>query len=252
MARKSKIDIPAVVIRNGIICFIVLFIVMWVWKSALNFLHTASIFRIQKVTADADVKFLETRLSNKLRGKNIFSVDLKRLHREIRAIFPQVYDLSVERRFPDSIHVNAKRRDPFAQVMAEDGNYLMIDDEGVIIAFAQKPVEKYPTVIHSHIDKQRIALGMRLATEEIKTAIMVIKAYDNNNNLSKYPITDVDVDNLSKVSFKIGPFLEIILDNEDVASKLDMLVSLIQQKKLDFREIQYIDLRFKEPVVGRK
>ncbi|MBL8013189.1 MAG: FtsQ-type POTRA domain-containing protein [Candidatus Omnitrophica bacterium] len=252
MARKSKIDIPAVVIRNGILCFIILLFVMWVWKSASNFLHTAPIFRIEKVTADADVKFLEARLSGKLRGKNIFSVDLKRLHREIRAIFPQVYDLSVERRFPDSIHINAKRRDPLAQVLADDASYLVIDDEGVIIAFAQKPVEKYPSIIHAHIGKQKIALGTRLATQEIKSAITVIKAYENNNTLSKYPLSDIDVDNLTKIGFKIGPFLEIILDNEDISSKLDMLVSLIQQKRLDFREIKYIDLRFKEPVVGKK
>lgn len=251
MPRKSKIDIPAVVIRNGILSLAVLLFLLWIWKATTNFLHTASIFRIQKVTADTDVKFLETRLSNKLRGKNIFSVDLKRLHREIRSIFPQVYDLSVERRFPDSIHVNAKRRDPFAQVMAA-GNYLIIDDEGVIIAFAQKPVEKHPLVIHAHVEKQKIALGARLASPEIKAAIAVIKTFYNNNTISKYPITDVDVDNLTKISFKIGPYLEIILDNEDVSAKLDMLVSLIIQKRLDFREVKYIDLRFKEPVVGRK
>jgi cell division septal protein FtsQ len=62
----------------------------------------------------------------------------------------------------------------------------------------------------------------------------------------------VDVDNLSKVSFNIGPMLQIILDKEDSARKLEMLVSLISQKKLDFREVKYIDLRFKEPVVGKK
>ncbi len=62
----------------------------------------------------------------------------------------------------------------------------------------------------------------------------------------------MDVDNLSKVSFNIGPMLEIILDKEDSARKLELLVSLISQKKLDFREVKYIDLRFKEPVVGKK
>lgn len=251
MARKSKIDIPAVVIRNGILCLIVLLFALWLWKSTVNFLNTASIFRIQQVTTDADVKFLEMRLSNKLRGKNIFSVDLKRLHREIRSLFPQVYDLSVERRFPDTIHVNAKRRDPFAQTVV-NGRYVVIDDEGVIIAVDQKPAEKYPVITHAHLEKQKIALGSRFANQEIKSAIMIIKAFYNNTHLMKYPITDLDVDNLTKIVFKVGPYLEIILDNEDVASKLDMLVSLILQKRLDFREVKYIDLRFKEPVVGRK
>lgn len=250
MARKSKIDIPASVIRNGIICFIVLLFAGWVWRSTVDFLNTDPIFRIQKVTTDPDVRFLETRLLMKLRGKNIFAVDLRRLHREIRSLFPQIYDLSVERRFPDTIHINARRRDPFAQVMSAQ-NFLIIDDEGVVISMDRKPAEKYPLIVHAHLENQKIALGARLVTSEVKAAITVINAFLNNNSLSKYPISDVDVDNLTKITFKIGPLLEIILDSEDVPAKLDMLVSLIVQKKLDFRAIKYIELRFKEPVVSR-
>ena len=251
MARKNKVDIPAVVIRNGIILLFVLLVTVWVWKSVDGYLHSAPIFRIQEVTADPDVKFLEQRILTKLRGQNIFTVDLNRLHREIRSMFPQIYELSVERRFPDSIHINAKRRDPFAQVLVNQ-NYFTIDDEGVVIFIDRKPFAKFPLVIQSHLEKKRLVLGTRLATDEIKTAVAVIKAFYNNNTLSKYPISDVDVDNLSKVSFKIGPLLEIILDKDDITAKLDLLVSLISQKKLDFREVKYIDLRFKEPVVGRK
>lgn len=251
MARKNKVDIPAVVIRNGIIILFVLLITFWVWKSADGYLHHAPIFRIQKVTADPDVKFLEQRILSRLRGQNIFMVDLNRLHREIRSMFPQIYDLSVERRFPDGIHINARRRDPFAQVLINQ-NYFTVDDEGVVIFIDHKPFAKYPLIINTHLEKRRVVLGTKLATEEIKTAVTVIKAFFSNNLLSKYPISNVDVDNLSKVSFKIGPLLEIILDKEDVAVKLELLVSLISQKKLDFREIKYIDLRFKEPVVGRK
>lgn len=251
MARKNKIDIPTIFIRNGIIALVIFLFALWVWNSAANFLHTAPIFRIQEVTADPDVKFLESKILGRLRGKNIFSIDLKRLHREIRAVFPQIYDLSIERRFPDTVHINAKRRDPFAQVLVKD-NYLTIDEEGVVIFIEAQPSAQLPLIRNSHLEKRKVVLGARLATAEIKTAIEVIEAFYNNNDLSKYPITDVDVDNLSKVSFKIGPMLEIILDKDDSARKLEILVSLIAQKKLDFREVKYIDLRFKEPVVGKK
>lgn len=251
MAKKNKIDIPAVFIRNGMVILFVMLVTFWIWKSVDGFLHSAPIFRVQEVSADPDVKFLEPRILNRLRGQNIFTVDLKRLHREIRSLFPQIYDLSVERRFPDAIHINAKRRDPFAQVLVNQ-NYLTIDDDGVVILIDRKPSLKYPLIVHSHLEKRKVVLGTRLATDEIKTAVAVIKSFYNNNQLSKYPISDIDVDNLSKVSFKIGPLLEIILDKDDIASRLDLLVTLISQKKLDFREVKYIDLRFKEPVVGRK
>ncbi len=251
MARKSKIDIPAVMIRNGMILLGVLLLGLWLWQGVNGFLHKAPLFRVQQVTADLDVQFLAPRILEKLRGQNIFNVDLVRLHREIRTVFPQIYDLNVERRFPDTIHINAKRRDPFAQILVKQ-NYLTIDQEGVIILIDRKPAAKLPLVQYPQIEKKRLVVGMRIASEEIRTAIRIINAFYRNNGLSKYPISDVNVENLTKITFNIGPVLEIIVDKDDVEQKLDMLVFLIAQKKLDFREVKYIDLRFKEPVVGRK
>ncbi len=251
MARKSKIDIPAVAVRNGIIVLGVLLFGLWLWQGVNGFLHKAPLFRVQQVTADPDVQFLAPRILEKLRGHNIFTVDLVRLHREIRAVFPQIYDLNVQRRFPDTVHIHAKRRDPFAQIMVNQ-NYLTIDQEGVIILIDRKPVPKLPLVKYPQLEKKRLVVGMRLAADEIRTAIRIIDAFYRNNGLSKYPISDINVENLTKITFNIGPVLEIIIDREDIAQKLDTLVFLIAQKKLDFREIKYIDLRFKEPVVGRK
>lgn len=251
MARKSKVDIPAVAVRNGIIILGVMLFVLWLWQGINGFLHKAPLFRIQMVTADPDVQFLAPRILQRIRGQNIFSVDLVRLHRDIRSVFPQIYDLSVQRRFPDTIHINAKRRDPFAQILVNQ-SYVTIDQEGVVILIDRKAEAKLPLVHFSQLEKKRLVVGMRLAAEEIRTAIRVIDAFYRNNGLSKYPISDVNVDNLTKVTFKIGPMLEIIIDKDDIAAKLDMLVFLISQKKLDFREVKYIDLRFKEPVVGKK
>ena len=251
MAKKSKIDIPAIVIRNGIIILFFLLVVLWIWNSAGHFLQTAPLFRIQEVTTDPDVQFLQAKILGRLRGQNIFSIDLNRLHREIRSLFPQIYDLGIERRFPDTIHINAKRREPFAQVLVKQ-NYLTIDEEGVVIFIDHKPAPKLPLIKNSNLEKRRVLLGSKLATLEIKAAIATLEAFYNNNGLSKYPISEIDVENLSKISFNIGPTLEIILDKDDIAQKLEMLVFLIAQKKLDFREVKYIDLRFKEPVVGKK
>lgn len=251
MARKSKIDIPTVFIRNVIIVLFFLLVVCWIFAGVNHFLQNAPLFRIQAVTADKDVQFLESKILGRLRGQNIFTVDLKRLHREIRTLFPQIYDLNVERRFPDTIHINAKRRDPFAQVLVKQ-NYLTIDEEGVVIFIDPKPSPKLPLIINSHLEKRKVVLGAKLATPEIIAAVGIIEAFYNNNGLAKYPLSGLDVDNLSKISFNIGPMLQIILDKDDVAQKLETLVFLISQKKLDFREVKYIDLRFKEPVVGRK
>ncbi len=251
MAKKSKVDIPAVYIRNGIVLFFILIVGLWAYRNAEQFLQTAPLFRIKDVTSDANVQFLQAKVLSQIKGQNIFSVDLKKLHRNIRALYPQVYDLRVERRFPDTIYVDAKRRDAFAQILVKQ-NYLTIDDQGIVIFIDRKPVSSLPLIKNAKLDKLRITLGAKLSMPEVTTAIETIQAFKNNASLNKYPISDVDVGALSKTSFFIGSELQIILDQNDIDQKLDMLALLITQKKLNFREVKYIDLRFKEPVVGRK
>lgn len=251
MARKSKIDIPASYIRNGIVVFILLIVGFWMFRNASEFFRTAPLFRIKDVTSAADVQFLQAKVLREIKGKNIFAVDLKQLHKNLRALYPQIYDLKVERRFPDTIDISAKRREAFAQILVKQ-NYLTIDDQGIVIFADKKPVPQMTLIKNAKLDKLKIFLGSKLQTPEVTTAIEIIQSFKSNTSLNKYPISDVDVGALSKTNFYIGSELQVILDQDDIDQKLDMLVRLIAQKKLDFREVKYIDLRFKEPVVGKK
>ena len=46
--------------------------------------------------------------------------------------------------------------------------------------------------------------------------------------------------------------LKIIVDRDNIPHKMKILELVLSQAKPDFEGVQYIDLRFKEPILGKK
>ena len=46
--------------------------------------------------------------------------------------------------------------------------------------------------------------------------------------------------------------LKIIMDEDDLDHELKMLSLVLSQAKVDANNIKYIDMRFKEPILGKK
>ena len=46
--------------------------------------------------------------------------------------------------------------------------------------------------------------------------------------------------------------LNIMIDKDGVNRKLKLLPLVLSQNKIDVKEIKYIDLRFQEPLIGKK
>ena len=60
------------------------------------------------------------------------------------------------------------------------------------------------------------------------------------------------MENLSKIHLVIGRNLDIIVDKDRIQDKLKNLELIFTQGKLDLSTVKYIDLRFNEPVLGKK
>jgi hypothetical protein len=60
------------------------------------------------------------------------------------------------------------------------------------------------------------------------------------------------VENLSKIFLELESGLMIIMDGQNLVDKVHMLNLLLSQKQINLQRVNYIDLRFKEPVMGMK
>jgi len=250
MARKNKVHIPVIYVLRVIAWFFLAFLVFSTYIKVKGFFLTSPIFAVREVMVDASIQFIDMRELRKLKGKNIFHIDLDQLAKKINSRYPQIAQLRIVREFPDRIKVLAKKRFAFLQ-LAIRGKYLVLDHEGVVMYFTRQPAP-HLTVLKDVGELINITMGAPVQARGVNVALEVLRAIKNHPRLSRLEIVFLDVSNLSRIEAHLSNHFRIIIDQENVADKIDMLAVLLSGNKIDFNQVQYIDLRFKEPVLGEK
>lgn len=207
-------------------------------------------FRIKTIEIDRALIFMDKRDFESLNGKSIFSVDLGRLQRNLIGKYPQMAQVNITKKFPNTILVLAKKRAPFARVYIQNKTFL-IDDQGVVLFGSPENGEEFPLIsgISSH---RRITTGSLLGGERTLVALNVIKEFQGNHTLSSYALKKVVVDNLKEVNCHLSSGLKIIVDKNDIKRRMDTLAFVLARNRLDVDQVKYIDLRFRDPVLGTK
>ncbi|MCR4336433.1 MAG: cell division protein FtsQ/DivIB [Candidatus Omnitrophica bacterium] len=254
MARRSQKK-QAGLVRGFKIFFIgtcFVFLIVFLCNQAVSFVRTSDLFRIKEVVKSPSIAFLQSSALEQLKGKSIFSVDLPRLEKFIRAQYPQMDDLRVSRRLPDKIYITATKRDPFVFVKTSR-KYILLDQEGVVLAQNLDADDRFPKIEGVPVS-QNIPVGKPWRDRNLQMALTILRYFHGQNVLKSYSISSVDVHNLSKIRLNIGDSLEIFIDQEHLADKLRKLTILLSQGSgsIDFENVTYIDLRFREPILGKK
>jgi len=244
----------------AIIFLATFFIIGYIWKS----LGTADYFKIKDiVTTETDKVDLSY-----LKGKNIFSVDLRNESRYISEFYPDYKKIKLVRVLPNLIFVNFIKRKPVAFVKLY--RYFALDEDGVLFYESGRPEElELPLILGLETKIFGPKPGRKYNIKELMLALGIIKEARENRVLKDYRIKTVDVTNLANTSFFIPlpartldyskiqlaawpQVLEVKIGQEEIKDKLAMLADLISQVKGDLANIKYIDLRFKEAVIKLK
>jgi cell division septal protein FtsQ len=200
-----------------------------------------------------------------LEGRNIFALDLKKESRYIAALYPAYKKVRLIRILPNQLFVDFVKRTPVAYVRLY--RYFYVDDELMLLEPVQQPTEpELPVITGLETKIFGPKTGKRYTIPELAFAVYVLQKAKAHSVLRGYPIQMLDVKSLGNVSCFI-PFLTIASENakkkttqveavmeikvspDNIRQKLDILGSLLQQLKQNAGNIQYVDLRFKEPVI---
>jgi hypothetical protein len=201
-----------------------------------------------------------------LKGKNIFSLNLKEESGYLLNAYPDCSRVRLVRILPNRIFVDFIRRKPIALVKLY--RYFAVDDEGVFFLTEDKPEELELPVI-SGLETKIFGPkpGKRFNTKELLVALSIIKEVGGNNLLKDYKIKRLDLSNLSDASIfislpprqqdyskgrlakKAGGVLEVKISQSNIKDKINIFAGLISQLNKDLSNIAYIDLRFREPVI---
>ena len=251
MARKKNLKIQSFVIKFVLIVILGGGAIYFSGNRLAQAFRSAEFFKVQSIVIDPSLQFINKDDLKDLFGKNIFSVDLNAVQGKLTRRYPQASHLKLVKRFPNKILIVAKKRLPFAQLNAK-AKIVTLDEEGVILSVDDSKYDSLPDIIGMNTENLRVVAGLPLNAPSLRTALKLIKLFNEDTSLSQYAVEQVNLSNMSKVYFMLSDSLQIIIDQDNIAHNLKVLGVILSQKEIEIKQVKYIDLRFKEPIIGKK
>ncbi|MBN1870738.1 MAG: cell division protein FtsQ/DivIB [Candidatus Omnitrophica bacterium] len=251
MARRRQSKTQLFIVKFIFITLLMGGLGFGVASAAVYFFRNTEYFRIRSVIIDPALQFIQRTDLKHLIGKNIFEVDLKAVQRHLSYKYPQAAELKVIKHFPDQIDIVAKQRMPFAQIWIGEKIAIM-DEDGVVLSIMGKAEKLLPLIAGAKTDNQRLVRGLPFQGDDIQTALQIAGYFQGSKKLSSYSLSTINVENLSKIYLTLSNDLQVVLDRDDIAQKIRVLEVVLSPGMLDMKEVKYVDLRFKEPIIGKK
>ena len=200
-----------------------------------------------------------------LKGRNIFTLNLEQESRRILQAYPYYKKVRLVRVMPNMLFVDCARRSPLACVDA--GRRLYVDENNVVYSLpAQNPVPQVPVIVGLERKIGMPRNSRNNGTQDLSYVLSIIQ--EAKVALNAQTIQRIDMSQKGQASLFI-PFknadilretqrknlravpegLEVKIGFDDIKSKIKILSELLKQASDELYNIQYIDLRFKEPVI---
>jgi cell division septal protein FtsQ len=251
MARKTKSKTQLFVVKFIVISILVAAASFAVGSGTIYFFRHNDYFKIRSVTIDPSLSFINKHDLGNLIGKNIFDIDLLTVRHRLSYKYPEASDLKVVKHFPGQIAIVAKQRFPFAQIQVQD-KMAILDDQGVVLSLQEKGDKELPHIIGAKLSDQKLTRGLPLAEADIRVALEIARDFKSVKSLSAYAIEKIDIENLSKILLTLSNGLDVMVDRGNIGQRMKVLGVVLSQDQLDLKQINYVDLRFKEPIIGKK
>jgi cell division septal protein FtsQ len=263
--RKEDFQLDKVLVAKAIAVVILLSLAVALFQN----LKKSEYFRVKEVHVrhGSDISRDDNNFDY-LKGRNIFSLRLDKEARSVAYYYPSYQKIRITRFFPDQLVVDFLKREPLACIRSSRIFYI---DENMILF--ELPKDSVPADLPdiSGVDKyvSGSKYGSRCDSQAVFCALSIIKEMRSNKVLKSYKIRRLDMSGSENASIillvsgaatdytKTGflapeQVMEIKVGREDTRNKLALLATLLAQVKNNIYNIEYIDLRFKEPVIKFK
>lgn len=234
---------------SGIVIFMVL---MLSFKGIKLFIHNVpylSIFELHNCyTEGGNLEFSGQQAFDWCglsKAESLLEIDLEALRDRILNSHPEFKEVVIEKNYPDTIKVLVEPRIPFAQVKTV--RFFKVDAQGFVFEDSyEDPLSRLPVI--EGVGSRSVKKGMFCSSAALKKAIKIIRLLEARGFKDKYGIEKIDVANIDNISFYLKEDIEIKLGKDRFEEKTEKLEARLPN--LDLSQIKYIDLRFKDLIVG--
>ena len=224
-------------------------VVFFIILAAYLFLKNSSYFKIQEIKIVDIYNVSGIKSSDFLRiykGRNIFDVNIRSLSSRIKDDYPFIRNAAVKRVLPNVLEIDIVSRIPIAKVKI--GKFYPIDETGMVLS--QDALSHDLLAITGLSRWIRPRAGTRIKDKKLANVILLLDALKQSSILRTYNVTKVNAKETRTISFYLDSAIEVKIGEDDFAKRLKVLKSTLSKPGLDKKNIKYIDLRFKDVVIG--
>ena len=220
------------------------------------FLYRSDYFRLKEVEIkdtfldQRGLQAINTYILNSSRGRNVFTINLKSIDRYLQASFPDAKSIAVRIALPDKIIVKIKFRKAVALVRS--GRLYAVDEDGFVLPTANPDAMKGLTVIEGvgiRYDEKR---GKQSSSKNLKLALELLKEMRQARFMADYGVDSINAQDAQGLSFLLKNGVEVRIGSDNFKESLAMLGQTLKDPRLVTDKIKYIDVRFKDVIVGPK
>ncbi len=247
-ADRFRLAVPAIIIIAAVAGILIAGVGALVFRSDYFCIRTV------EIRSDFMDDTLASSASNELirlyAGKNIFTTDLDSMARSLGRMFPDAKNIVVTLGLPDRVIARLIFRRPIALV--GDIKYYPIDGDGFVLASVSgKSRQDLPVISGIDIKRETAGRGRRVS-RNLGLAIELIKKIKASRFLSSWSGNAFDAGDARNILFYLKGGVEVRIGAEDFTNRLKVLDKTLRDARLAMDRIKYIDLRFKDVVIGPK
>lgn len=254
--RSARGAIPAIkkvlLSRKASVVLIVVVILITCVVLVRNYIYNSPEFIVKEIELRGDGvedSHLSEELSNKAVDENIFSVNINRIARSIKDDYFEVKNISVERIFPDKLVFHVEKRKAIALISSR--YYYPVDEEGVILKGGSKNRSgDLPVITGIYLREKDI--GRTILNAGLEKSLTLLNELSKSGVSDSYNISSIDADNSRNLSFYIDDGVQIKIGGDDFRARLRNLKKVLEDPEVDLKDIRYVDLRFKDVIIGPK
>ncbi|MCX7928014.1 MAG: cell division protein FtsQ/DivIB [Candidatus Omnitrophica bacterium] len=191
-----------------------------------------------------------------LRGKNLFTLNLKKEASKIAQRYPSCQKVRLIKFYPDHLFIDLIKRKAVASI----GDYprVCVDENAYIFEMNQSNTCESLPIIYG-IEQWQVPLDRQSKSMQLFHALRIIKMLSKQNKLNRFHLKSLNVTQLSSASFILEPIqmastseqtsFEVRIGEEFLEERISFLATLLAQMGDNLYNIEYIDLRFQEPVI---
>ncbi len=192
-------------------------------------------------------------------GVNIFSIDTKVLSNKLLAEHPEFAKAIVYRKLPDILLITIKHKKAIALIQKHTGfgrdvnyEYYPVSQDGVVLPKEGIDFSKLPVLLGLDVYNRELMVGKIIDSRHLLVGLEFVRQINTYWSIETHSITALDVSDYRNISLFLKEGPQIKIGTENIEKNLKRLEKVLKEANLELEKIKYIDLRFKEVVIGPK